>query len=423
MRHASPPSAPAGSVPHPNAPPSRRLTVRLRGGAYHLARYPDTGVQHAPDCGFFEPKPGTSGVEAYGPEARSTSPDGGDVRVRLTFGRRVAEPGTDAAGEALPRWATGKEQRGGLPRMTPLGLLHELWELAGLTFWPGGGPPARTHALGQARHALIEVAGAITWGDGSLVERLSVVIPGGAVARDAEVAETARVLAAPRTAHEHVVAISLWSGAVPSRFDGGLALVRLAQGGTDYHFRLQTSPDLVDGWLRRFDTALRLGMREGVRVAALLVCEPPLEDRAGRAAWRVVTGGLMARTSQLVPVDSASELELANYLVRSGRRFRRPLRFDAGRDAVMPDFVLHDVAGRGEVPLEVFGMATEAYAARRAEEAHYTATYGPGRWWRWVAASADPREAEPLATALARLPRPGPPEPDRPHRRPDILTG
>lgn len=43
------------------------------------------------------------------------------------------------------------------------------------------------------------------------------------------------------------------------------------------------------------------------------------------------------------------------------------------------------------MPLEVWGMATAEYRARKAEKAaYYDDTYGEDGWWSWDAATGDP---------------------------------
>lgn len=52
----------------------------------------------------------------------------------------------------------------------------------------------------------------------------------------------------------------------------------------------------------------------------------------------------------------------------------------------MPDFVLTDVDGKESVPMEVFGMNTDEYSARRAEKIEvYNKEYGADGWWSWDA--------------------------------------
>ncbi|PZP55131.1 MAG: hypothetical protein DI596_11840 [Azospira oryzae] len=66
------------------------------------------------------------------------------------------------------------------------------------------------------------------------------------------------------------------------------------------------------------------------------------------------------------------------------------MRYDAGEDAVFPDFRLLD-AGR-ECPMEVFGLGSAEYLRRKKKKvAYYDARYGRDGWWRWEA-TENPRE-------------------------------
>lgn len=47
--------------------------------------------------------------------------------------------------------------------------------------------------------------------------------------------------------------------------------------------------------------------------------------------------------AKALPVDSGYEALIAEKLVAARRRFEKPLRFDAGDDAVFPDFWLRDL--------------------------------------------------------------------------------
>src|SRR5690606_16799591 len=107
---------------------------------------------------------------------------------------------------------------------------------------------------------------------------------------------------------------------------------------------------------------------------------------------------LMVVTEEWIPVESGYEAVIAEQLIAEGRRFEKPLRFDA-REAVFPDFWLKDTAA--PVPMEVWGMSTAEYQARKQEKtAHYDATYGSGGWWSWNAANGDSIPAIPPPVAL-----------------------
>lgn len=86
-----------------------------------------------------------------------------------------------------------------------------------------------------------------------------------------------------------------------------------------------------------------------------------------------------------IPFDSSHEKELALELIRQGRSFKKPLRYDAGRDIVHPDFVLLDTPN--PVAVEVYGMNTPEYLARKKEkQSIYLGEEYPYECWDWDAA-------------------------------------
>jgi hypothetical protein len=67
----------------------KKLSVRHLGGAdgYCLARYPNSGPQHANDCIYYAPDPSKSGLQGYAEGVVTEIEDGG-LRVRLGIGLR-----------------------------------------------------------------------------------------------------------------------------------------------------------------------------------------------------------------------------------------------------------------------------------------------------------------------------------------------
>ena len=104
-------------------------------------------------------------------------------------------------------------------------------------------------------------------------------------------------------------------------------------------------------------------------------------------------------TAEFVPVDSSFERIVAELLVKQGRSFTKQLRYDAGTEQVLPDFILTDTAK--EVPLEVFGRDDADYLKRQEEKAaYYNAQYGRAGWWSWDAlASSSPSDVPPFPPA------------------------
>ncbi|HEE4978097.1 TPA: DUF1173 family protein, partial [Klebsiella pneumoniae] len=77
---------------------------------------------------------------------------------------------------------------------------------------------------------------------------------------------------------------------------------------------------------------------------------------------------------------------MLNYLHKHERSFIKPLRYDASNNDVFPDFCLTDIGGHELFPIEVFGMDTASYLARKAiKESYYNERYGKDGWASWVA--------------------------------------
>lgn len=88
-----------------------------------------------------------------------------------------------------------------------------------------------------------------------------------------------------------------------------------------------------------------------------------------RARWRI-------------PFDSSYEKDVALKLMSEERCFIKPLRYDAHRDIVFPDFILTDT--KTKVPMEVWGMVNDdKYIKRKCEKTKYYEEKFTGSWWEW----------------------------------------
>jgi hypothetical protein len=95
----------------------------------------------------------------------------------------------------------------------------------------------------------------------------------------------------------------------------------------------------------------------------------------------IIDAGFMLVSDAYIPVDSSYELALANGLVAQRRAFHKPFLAEA-RAGVVPDFVLLDT--EPVVYMEVFGMATDEYLARKAEKIEKYRRAGK-KLWQWNA--------------------------------------
>ena len=169
--------------------------------------------------------------------------------------------------------------------------------------------------------------------------------------------------------------------------------------------KLNVSPNVFRACERSFGNELS-AWKAGHKVVAIVETEPPTrryERINGRnvpiTEAEVIGIALMRVTPRFIPVDSGYEAIIEARLCEEERSFIKPLRFDAEEDT-LPDFVLTDVDGKESVPMEVFGMNTDEYRARRAVKTEgYNKEYGVGGWWSWDATRKDAEENIPAFPA------------------------
>ncbi|GBQ74591.1 hypothetical protein AA0474_3257 [Acetobacter lovaniensis NRIC 0474] len=290
--------------------------------------------------------------------------------------------------------------------MTELGLLHLLWEEAGLNGWsPALGRARRRWSF--VREALDRAAVRIVPArNQTLSDRLAMIgygdEDGPALLRETarSCGDTWRILLLGIVDDIAVVDWTRGRQFCSLRFDGV----------QDYHLRVSAAAVWHERLTRRYPmamAALALPRAErAIRVVGLVTAtvRVGLDRGVTLVRCRADDIALMeVEPDTLTPVSSGHELAIARALVDEHRSFIRPLRFDAGRDAVLPDFVLRDTGDPRGTPMEVFGRADEAYAARRAEKArYYDEVYGQENWWSWDAV-ASPDRWPAFPPALARV--------------------
>lgn len=383
--------------------------LRQRDGrqveVYHLARLRNQGALHGVACSFHEADPRCDGRGGYA-DGVVRERDDGRIGIALRRGLRCLDV---AAG---PADAAQAVRRGGQPgvvrqaRMTELGLLHLLWEEAGLNSWTRGVHRARRR-WSFVREALDRAALRIVPArNQTLSDRLAMIgygdEDGPALLRETarSCGDTWRILLLGIVDDIALVDWKEGRQFCSLRFDGASAYDLRVSAASVWHERLTRSYPMAMTALARPRTertirvvglvtaTVRVGLDRGV---ALVRC------RADDIALMEV------EPDTLTPVSSAHELAIARALVHERRSFIRPLRFDVGRDVVLPDFVLTDTEDPRGTPMEVFGRADEAYAARRAEKArYYNEVYGQESWWSWDAV-ASPGRWPVFPPALSRV--------------------
>ncbi len=360
----------------------KRLSIHSRANSdrFHLARFPETGAEHSEDCIYYGVDPSMSGLGSYRRGVVQELDDGA-VKIKLKIGLQqraaVAPDESISAGPTETKVATPRP-RSGQASMTLLGLLHFLWTQAGLNTWTPGMEGKRN--LGVVHHHLMRIATSTYAGRVRLSQNLVIATPsasgqqaGHNKAKSLEAITQRRrlVIVAPLAQHQDGMD---GSESLPIAGFHGIPFMTLDDGiwaALERRFGRE-----IDAW------------RAGNPIIAVAQTDPP-RSSAGSMRAQVVDIALMQITRDCIPVDSGYEALIAEKLVAEKRRFEKPLRFDAGEDAVFPDFWLRDLST--PLPLEVWGLTSTEYQARKREKAaHYEEAYGASGWWSWNAAIGDP---------------------------------
>jgi hypothetical protein len=260
--------------------------------------------------------------------------------------------------------------------MKLLGLLHYLWDEAGLNLWKPAFAGKRRASL--AYWLLNNAADNVWAGKVKLVDQL--LLPAfGADTREADRNRTRA--AAALDAKYRMLLVAPLAAFTQERCDGMSRQLKIGGfHGMPMAFMLG---GLWDSTMRRFPLAIA-GWRKGHATVAIAQVE--LRQGAKGVYASVIDMALMSITAEFIPVESGYERIVADQLVAQCRSFAKPLRYDANADQVLPDFILTDTAR--EVPLEVFGRDDVEYLRRKMEKiAYYDEKYGKDGWWRWDGAA------------------------------------
>lgn len=358
----------------------KRLSIHSRSNSdnFHLARFPYSGPDHSEDCIYYGTDPNESGLGAY-KRGVVEELDDGSVKIKLKVGlqQRLTKAPEESESPGAPKPNTGTKSRTSKSSMTLLGLLHYLWTQAGLNTWTPAMQGKRT--LGVVHHHLMRIAMTTYAGRVKLSQNLLIGTP---VAEGSQPKlNQAKAHAAADERRRLVVIAPL------ARHKEGMEHAEIVPisgfHGIPY---LNLSEELRATVQQRYSREMNAWI-DANPIITVIQTNPPKRTGAHLQA-DVIDMALMWMTKDWIPVDSGFESLIAEKLVAENRKFEKPLRFDS-EDAVFPDFWLKD---RGApVPMEVWGMATPAYQARKQEKiAHYDQTYGPGNWWSWNGAAGDP---------------------------------
>ena len=332
-------------------PTRLRLVTRCGlGGRHHVACWPHEGPDHDPGCAFFHLQPDLSGRAGYSSCAIAESAAGTSIRLHapaLTRGTRGGD-----AGLSHPTHAGAQRRSVGL-----LGMLHYLWESSGLNGWAG--PARRPQRTWAAVRAALREQLAICTINGQPAPDVIYVVPPYHPSTSAHALEQFDAFLARLTADAPQGRRGLLLAEVKA--------INPAAHGVRYQLAQQSrsrqlfmSATLDTGLRAAFPSALAAAtQREGGRCIGLFSLQ---RSHGGYAV--AVDAALMLTTASFIPADSSYEITMTDALQAAGRAFVKPLTYDAGHDAVFPDFVLTD---EPRSYVEVWGLPGRRDYERRKE--------------------------------------------------------
>ena len=367
----------------------RRLVVRYRTDTdkFYLSAWQFTGGQHRHDCRFYSIWQDKSSAKAYSPGVVTVNSEG-LFCIKLPVGLIRKNPGDEPVQNVNPARhpRTGKAK----PSMSLLGLGHFIWQQAEINTW------RPQFVRNKPRNALWIASRINRTADniqaGSV--RLSDVFLVSASKESVQHRENKEQVRDATQNNKRMVAVALL------KRDAIEGYAELLAGhlklSSPFGFpALRVSPAVLKGCERSFQTELN-AWRAGHKVVAIIETEPPVlhfEKRDGRVIpvneADVIGIALMRVSPRFIPVDSGYEEIIETRLCEQERSFVKPLRFDADDDT-LPDFWLTDTDGERSLPMEVFGMRTPDYIARRDDKITlYNDKYSAQGWWFWDATARD----------------------------------
>lgn len=337
-------------------------------GEFYLKRMPGTGHAHDPSCDSFAMPPELSGLGQVEGKAITTD-DSGETTLKLDFplsvrGRRGVAPD---AGDHEPTVAEASPSKLGL-----LGLLHFLWDAAGLTMWR----PAYARRSWWIVHRKLTAAAERANAKSMPLSSVLFVPPMFS-------AEKKEELAAARRRFLHHLQPAKGKPMSLGVLVAELKDMEPSQYGRKIRFK--HLPDMAffmdEELCARFDKIAGDKIRdvEAVEGAHLIVIAT-FNMRGNYAEIRQIA--VMPVTAQWIPFDHDRELRLIDAM--RDRHFSKSLRYNMRQDAPIANAVMLDTAPPTALycPSQALEPELERELVEIAEEGVYPA-------WIWPAQDDD----------------------------------
>ena len=335
---------------------------------YYLAKMPGTGPSHSPDCPSYELPHEASGLKFYDKDAIQEKDDGTiNISVRASLG--IAG---ERSGQKLEDKPPLHRNRRSSIRL--LGLLQLLWERSALNRWSPAMKGKR--AYWTIHKYLLLAARDMVIKKKPLLDHL--YIPKSFSSKKVEEIEEQRAKIFEKVLHndkgedKRMVVIGEVKSFKPSTYSMG---VHLKHANLTFWMAEKVNEQYQHSfWNDQNIGEIDLSDRH---IIVIMTVE---ETKSGNFQIREIAS--METTKHFIPIYSSTESHIAQILVDQDRQFIKPMRYEASKDEVFPDFLLLDV-GDAAVPMEVYGYTgNPVYESRKADKiALYKRSNEPHWYW------------------------------------------
>ena len=305
------------------------MYISRAGEKYLLKRMPGTGASHHPGCVSFEPPPELSGLGEVLGSAICGQPKEGITTLALGFAL------TRTSGRSAPTASDGESDSAHTDgtKLTLRGLLHYLWDEAGLTSWTPSTVKRPWAAV--RREVLRAAADKVTKGNPLLA---SVYVPEQFTLDEknelaARRSATLMRIAAPVNGRRQLMlVIGDVKDIVPARFGHKMVFKHLP----DCPFMV--AANLHRRLLKTF--AVELGLWEAVEHSHLIAIGTFGVTPGGVALLERLA--LMVTTSNWIPFETVFDRTVIDSLMASRRSFRKSLRYNMSTAKPLATLVITD---------------------------------------------------------------------------------
>ncbi|CAM4016140.1 DUF1173 domain-containing protein [Roseateles saccharophilus] len=299
-----------------------------------VKRMPDTGWQHAPECPSYAPPAALSGLGQVLGTAITEDPETGETTLRLGFAMDRLPDRTGIAASGAFRSSVCAD---GI-RLSLRGLLHYLWDQAGLTRWHPDLAGRRTWPI--VRGLLLQAAQSMIAKRTSLRTRLFIPEPFFVEQRDAidarRRAAWSQALSRPTGRMPMMLLLAEVKEVAPARYGFKATIKHMP----DLAFAIEAA--LFRRLERCFESELTLWAASD-DIHMVLIATFGVGNSGVPSIQELC---LMPVSRQWLPVDDGFGKQLVDRLVAEERAFTRSLRYDLGAQESLAFAVLSDSGAR-----------------------------------------------------------------------------